>query len=723
MTKEERLEKAREAQAEKRRQRAEANSRALAALVRHMVGTRPLPTQPPQRSLSSTERSKRFRARGREIGAIPRCRHRRVREKFRYDLLGFGLTYGMDAYEGMKPLLKRAPSPRMERFVRALQDKILYGGLKHVRWPRGKGKTTWVKIAIIWAALYGHKFFMVVVEKTKGMAQVVVDEVWKRIHLSPRLSADFPEFAVPMHDVMLSPQRMRVQTCNGKPTYMKQDVSRFHYYKLPTVDGYPNTGAIIAWRGADQALRGINIDSARPDFFFIDDPQTEDDARNPVTVAKIEKEITSAVLGSGELSERISAVMASTPIEPNDVSEVFADQQKHPEWETETERLVVTFGPKAEMSAYLKKLAVDVHSAHAYYLEHRAEIEQGAEMMDDGDFNPLTECSAYEHALYLLFTMKATSFYAEMQMIPSKAQGIYKITPKLVRGRVNGVSFGVVPRECGYGVLAFVDVNAEAGLRWELAGFGAKRVVATLAYGQYPAEGQRLYPVGLPQSAVPGYLAPAIREVARRILSVNLVDADGKPVKISGICFDGGWMTETVASTVAELNAGGLICVWSKGFSSKDYSINHHEKAASGKIDGLKAAEECHLWATSNGKFLAFNSDYWKEVSQTSYLAEPLAPSSSSFWGDDPNVHIDFAQEVCNEELQAKERSTRYGSIWTWKKSKGLPNHYGDVHAGVMVYGAIRAFFDPVASVISADGLGKQISTRKKRRPRYEYQA
>lgn len=722
MTKSERLEKARIAQAEKRRQRAEANSRSLAALVRHMIGTRPLPTTAPQRSLSSTDRSKRFRARGREIGAIPRCRHRRVRAKYRYDLLGFGLTYGMDAYEGMKPLLKRPPSPRMVRFVRALQDKILYGGLKHVRWPRGKGKSTWVKIAIIWAALYGHKFFMVVVEKTKGMAQVVVDEVWKRIHLSPRLSADFPEFAVPMHDVMLSPQRMRVQTCNGKPTYMKQDVSRFHYYKLPTVDGYPNTGAIIAYRGADQALRGINIDSARPDFFFIDDPQTEDDARNPKTVAKIEKEITSAVLGSGELSERISAVMASTPIEPNDVSETFADPQKHPEWETETERLVVSFGPKAEMSAYLKKLAVDQHAAHAYYLEHRAEIEQGAEMMDDGDFNPLTECSAYEHALYMLFTMKATSFYAEMQMIPSKAQGIYKISAKLVRSRVNGVPYGVVPRECDHGLLAYCDVNAVDGLRWEIAGFGARRIVGSLAYGQYPAEGQRLYPEGLPESAIPAYVAPALREVATRVMSTEFVDDDGKPVKVSGICFDGGWMTATVASAVAELNAVGIPAVWSKGFSSKDYSANHHEKAASGKIEGLKAAEECHLWATSNGKFLAYNSDYWKEVSQTSYLAEPLSPSSSSFWGDDPNVHIDFAQEVCNEELIAKERSTRYGSIWTWKKPKGLLNHFGDVHAGVLAYGAIRAFFDPVASVISADGLGKQISTRKKRR-RYVYEA
>ena len=720
MTKRERLEKARLAQAEARRKRAEANSRALANIARHLAGTVPIGTARPM-SLSATERSKKFRAKGREIGRIPRVRHRRVRESCRFDLLRFGLTFCMDSYEGMKPLLKRPPSPRMVRFVRALQEKVLHGGLKHVRWPRGKGKTTWVKIAIIWAALYGHKFFIVVVEKTKGMAHVVVEEVWKRIHLSPLLSADFPEFAVPMHDVMLSPQRMRVQTCNGRPTYMRQDVSRFHFYKLPTVDGFPNTGAIIAYRGADQALRGINIDSARPDFYFIDDPQTEEDARNPKTVEKIEKEITSAVLGSGELSERISAVMASTPIEPNDVSETFADPIKHPEWETETERLVLKFGPKTAMSAYMKMLAVDQGAAHAHYLANRAEIEAGVEMMDDGDFNPLTECSAYEHALYMLFTMKASSFYAEMQMVPLKAQGIYKLTAKTVRSRVNGVPFGEVPRECGHGALAFVDVNAEAGLRWEIAAFGAGRVVATLAYGQYPAEGRRLYPSGLPESAIPGYLAPAIREVARRIMATRLVDADGGTVTVDGICFDGGWQTETVASTVAELNADGLVAVWSKGFSSRDYSINHHEKAASGKIDGLKAAEECHLWATSNGTFLAFNSDYWKEVSQTSYLAEPLAPSSSSFYGDDPNIHIDFAQEVCNEELQAKERSTRYGSIWTWKKTKGAPNHYGDVHAGVMVYGAIRAYFDPVVAVVSADGLGKQISTRRKRR-RYVYE-
>ena len=70
-------------------------------------------------------------------------RHRRVRERCRFDLLEFGLAYCVGEYDGMKkPILKRPPSPRMIRFVLKLQDKILHGGLKHVRWPRGKGNGT-----------------------------------------------------------------------------------------------------------------------------------------------------------------------------------------------------------------------------------------------------------------------------------------------------------------------------------------------------------------------------------------------------------------------------------------------------------------------------------------------------------------------------------------------------------------------------------------------------
>lgn len=736
MTKKKRLALARAAQKAARERRARAEAEEKAAVAYWLSGaTRRVGDPLPGRSaVSSTERSHAFRARGREI-TIPRVRHRRVRERYRFDLLGFGLVYCVGEYDGMKkPLLKRPPSPRMIRFVLKLQDKILHGGLKHVRWPRGKGKSTWVKIAILWAALYGHKSFMVVVEKVKGMAFVVVDEIWKRIYLSPRISADFPEFAVPMRDVEMAPQRMRVQTYLGAPTYMKQDISKFHYYKLPTMKGMPWTGAMIAYRGADQALRGINIDSTRPDFFFIDDPQTDEDAANPETVAKIEDNISGAVLGSGETSERISAVMASTPIEPDDVSERFADPKRHPEWETETETFVVYWGDEKLRDEYIAALeradacpnddaerkAELQEYARKFYEEHRADIERGAEMMDDGDFDPATEVSAYQHALWLMHTMKPKRFYSEMQMQPTRSQGIYKIDPQTVSKRVNGFPLGVVPPECDRGILAFCDVNDDAGLRWELGAFGAGRRLATLAYGQYPPGRGGVIPPGVPSSAIPEYLAPALRKVADTILAQRFVDRDGHPLPIDGICFDGGWQTETVATVAQEYRDKGVPVVWSKGFNSKQYSRYLHEKAAKlenskNNPSGLKAREECHLWETMNGVYLAFNADYWKEISQTSFLRDPLSSSSSSLWGESDLTHFRFAQEVCAEQLVAKEDSVRYGGIWTWKKDRGTMNHYGDTHAGLLAYGAIRDYFDPVVSVVSGE-LMKRIASRRRTR-------
>ena len=740
-----RLKRAQEAKAEKARKRAEAERREKENLARQLAGTawpdsnsnsNSNSNSDPSRPLTATERSRLFRERGRELPPIPKPADPWRRNFIcRYSLLAFGLTYGAEVTPYMKPLLKRPPSERMKRFVYTLQNAIWFGGLRHVRWPRGKGKSTWVKIAIIWAALYGYKHFIVIVAKTAGMAKVTVEECWRRIHTSSLIAADFPEFAVPMNDVAFTPQRMRSQTCNGHPTYMKMDVSRFHFFKLPTVDGYPNTGAIIAYRGADQALRGINIDSARPDFIFIDDPQTDKDAKNPATVDKIEDNIQGAVLGSGEISERISAVMASTPIEPDDISERFADPKRHPEWMTQTEPFVVSWGPENLREKYLDLLAGDEargDSSHAtstkFYTEHRAEIEEGAEMMDDTDFNPGTEVSAYQHALWLLNTMKGKRFYSEMQMKPSRSQGIYRLAPASVSERINHLPYGIVPDCCDRGVLAFVDVNAEAGLRWEIGAFGKGRILAVLAYGQYPRENVRLFPEGLPASAVPKYLAPALRTVARTIMSTPLYLEDGTPTFCQGVCFDGGWQTETVASVVADLNAecATPLYAWSKGFAATghgSYSVRHHEIAAKlarskDNPSGLKAGEECHLWETMNGVFLAFNSDYWKEISQTSFLAPPLSPSSSSFWGDKSYIHFKFAQEVCNEELVGKETSLQYGTKWIWKKDSAKPNHYGDTHAGLLVYGAIRSFFDPIASVISSD----TIQRIAKRKVQYVYQ-
>lgn len=702
MTKEERLKKAHAVQEAQRKRREEADAAGEARIRELLAGT----SWPEERQLplTSTERSHKFRAKGRDIGKLPNCRN-----PFRVWACGLSLLqFGLKYFLGPDKMIHRTPSPRMIRFVDALEQTVRFGGNRHVRWPRGKGKSTWLKVAAVWALVYGYRRFVVIIAATRPMAEVAVDEIWKFCSEDPGFAADFPEFAVPLADVSLTPQRCKVQTYLGKKTHICEN-TKYSFKRFAKLEGFSRTGGIIAARGADQAIRGLNIDSRRPDFIFLDDPQTDEDAKSTGPdgrVDKIEKRIQGALLGLGETNRMVAAVMASTPIEPGDISERYADPELHGEWLTTTEKLVVKFGPKEWIAAYLREVAKD-NAAHdvlltrsrAFYVEHRAEIEAGAEMMDDQDYDPDFEVSAYQHALLRLHAMKAKAFYAECQMRPSRAQGVFKLEAVKVASRVNGYEFGVVPPQCDHGIVAFCDVNDIVGLRWEIMAFGAGRVTATLAYGRYPAEG-RLYPEGTPLSAISSFLLPAMRQVAAAVASASFVRQDGSAAKVSAICFDGGWETETVALGCAEISGAGIIkAVWSKGFSSKQYSRNYHEKAK--VTEGCRAAEECHTWITANGYYLAFNSDYWKEVSQTSFLAAPLSPSSSSFWGTDTSFHYDFAAEVAAEQLESKVSDIRYGDIWKWKVTG--ENHYGDAHAGCLAFGAIRGDFDPVAKLAAAN--------------------
>ena len=692
-------------------------------IARWLADTEPIQPKLPRRPMTDLERQHKHRAAGREIGELPW-----IGEPFtvwfcKYNLLAFGLTYCSTPANGLEPMLKRPPSARMIRFVKNLEHVILHGGQKHVRWPRGKGKTTWVKIAALWSLLYGHRRFAVIVAKTKSMAKASVDEIWLRIQTDPIILRDFPEFAIPLRDVALTPQRSRVQTYNGLRTRIIQDTI-FGYYQLPTMDRKPHTGGIICWRGADQALRGLNINSMRPDFIFIDDPQTDEDAKNPDTVSKIEDNILGGVLGSGENDSTTAAVMASTPIEPDDVSERFADPERHPEWFTETERFVVTWGPDEPKNKYLALMKIDeangdksYTAAKKYYLEHIAEIEEGVEMMDPGDFDPITEFSAYHHALNRLKVLKPKRFNSEMQMMPTRSQGVFRLDAAKVAANVNGYEPCVIPDCCNRGIVAFCDVNAVAGLRWCVYAFGDGRRVARLAYGSYPPNRQRLFPEGTPESAIPSFLSPAIQVVASSIISTVFRRPDGTKEFVKGICFDGGWQTATVAAACESVSGiSNVPVVWSKGFPATNYRPTRARPEMRG--------EYCHIAETENGPFLAFCTDYWKELSQSLNLNQPLQPSSISFYGTDKTAHYDFALEVVADKLKAKWEDPKTTlTRWEWEQPGG--NHFGDVDYGALAYASIRGIFDNAADIVNAVQSGLEFKrlkpTLQQRRPTYVY--
>lgn len=685
-----RIRRAAEAKAEKKRKREEAERRGRENLAGWLEGTSWQKDNPDASArdlpLTATERSRLFRAKGRELGELPKPADPWRRNMiWRYSLLAFGLDCFQEGGEGMAPILKHPPSPRMRKFIQALQTTIVFGGLKHIRWPRGKGKTTWIKIAIIWVSLYGYKRFSVVIGKVKSAAKEIVDEVWLRICRSPRIVENFPEFAVPMRDVAFAPQRMRSQTCGGEPTRMKVDLVA-GYIRLPTIKNMPHTGAIICWRGADQAIRGLNIESVRPDFIFSDDPQDDETARNPARVDKIEDSITGSVLGTGDTSQRISGVMASTPIEPEDVSERFADPKLHPEWMTETEPFVISWGPMHLVDKYIDLLAADENagdqmhtSAQAFYAANRAEIEAGSEMLDPMDFDPKTEMSAYQHALWLLHSMKRRRFFSEMQMETTVGESLVVVTPDLVRSRARTDRPPFFVPEDSVLTAAAADLNPSYGFSYVI---GAENRLAAAHLPWYGIHKTSIHRERMSEAEYRSAVYTELVAFAKKLAE----DCAERGIELEALCLDaGGEQSEPVMWLYKNRKALGIPfpIVPMYGRAGKAWRPFN-------KLNVRAPINETVERAADGRRWIVFNADYWRETMQRSWLAVPGAPGALTLFGDPRFNHRDYAAQVTAEKLKSKRETPDGGWKYVWTGGEIYRHDLGDATTMFLAYAGSR---------------------------------
>ena len=133
-------------------------------------------------------------------------------------------------------------------------------------------------------------------------------------------------------------------------------------------------------------------------------------------------------------------------------------------------------------------------------------------------------------------------------------------------------------------------------------------------------------------------VARGLAIVTRRIAALPLTRS-GVPVKLTALCFDGGWRTAAVSAFCRAFQAPFSL-IHSKGFNWRYY-------APSDKI--ARPANHCHLSEAEYGRFLAIHADYWREYAHRALLSEPLQYGSLSFYGTDPKAHAQLAEEICAE--------------------------------------------------------------------------
>jgi hypothetical protein len=133
--------------------------------------------------------------------------------------------------------------------------------------PRGFGKTTLVKLFILYCILFTDRKFILVMSATATHAQNILRDVISFLN-EPNIIKIFGDW------------KLGVETDN-------KDVKIF---------GFRGRTIILAGLGAGGAVRGLNVDNARPDVMIFEDVQTREDAES----AKVSTDLENWMLGTAK---------------------------------------------------------------------------------------------------------------------------------------------------------------------------------------------------------------------------------------------------------------------------------------------------------------------------------------------------------------------------------------------------------------------------------------
>lgn len=640
--------------------------------------------------LSNADRQAAFVAKRSELGEIPAPANPARREECRLDLLKFGLTYALG--KGLGFLLKHEPSELMLDYVRAVQAAHLNGEMVHPRFPRGKGKTSWLKIGCIWAASYGHSRFMVLGAANQDNANSILDDIWEFLEECEPYGEDFPEIAIPVRALEGRMQRCNVQMVGGKRTKIKKSKDRIIF---PTVEGSDASGVVLISRGRDSGVRGIVRGSQRPDFLGIDDPQTRKSAKSTSETSNILSWIQGDIFGLVGHDKMPGAVLTTTPICAGDVSEQCADRDLHPEWTTISIPLVIQWPERMDLwNTYLDRCRRDklsnqptFPSATKFYRANRADMDRGAIVLDPQD-GAEHELSALQHAFNLLFRVGQESFDAEYQLKPKRPDSAYALTPKEVSGNISLTDRLVMPNDF-HAAVAFIDCMSRDALRWVIMAVSSQRRACVVAYGRYPESGM-LFPPNSPVPVQNKTLGARLMELVDS-LAVLPLPGNGTISHVSAIGIDRGWKPRIVEWVCTRSKHTGILYP-SLGYAWSKYAPERQNGKRKDNVLGI--GDHCFLAKGKGFRYIGHHADYWREYAQRSFLVPALTAGSTAIYGSDPLAHYDFACEICAEQLVDKGVGENQTEFWRWAKKPGAQNHGLDEVTGALALASYLRLYD-----------------------------
>lgn len=517
-----------------------------------------------------------------DVGPIPDVVNLERREACRHDLHLFLTTYFPHS-TGLKPF-----SDDHLDLIQSMENVILKGGRRVNAFFRGGAKTTIAENSILWAAVYGHRKYMVVYGADQGAADQIIGSIKTELESNDLLFEDFPEVCHPIVELAGIATRCNSQTVGGERTRIKWGTDKL---VLPTVvdkkgNYLPSSAICVQAKGFSGGTRGLAHKNAegkkqRPDLVLLDDIQTDELAGNPASVAKALKIIKRAILKLGGHGTQLAAINNGTVIEENDVIDQLLDHNKHPEWQGLRYSMVKKWANKdAHDELWLGEYArirrtYDIEDpngrpgaevkANDYYLANREDMDAGCVVAWEhcfatGDDGSIPEYSAIQHAYNALIDDGEETFASEFQNQPMKAEhdGETILPAKQFAIKVNMFKKRIVPGKVEKIVLS-IDVQQRA-LFWSLIGYSPGFDMFGLDYGTFPEMGRTYYSYKevkpTIQQKFPGLdLEIQIEKALTELISLKCgrtyTREDGVEMGIDIVIPDAGYQTKSVKRVAA----------------------------------------------------------------------------------------------------------------------------------------------------------------------------
>lgn len=636
-------------------------------------------------------------AAGREVPPLPPPQDPDRRDNCKHNLALFLLTYFPKAFR-----LKW--SKDHTTVIAKIQQAVLSGGLFALAMPRGSGKTTICERAILWAILYGHHHFAMLVGANKDKATESMDKIKLELETNEFLLDDFPEACIPARRIAGVANRAKGQLYKGVPTkiqWAKQVIV------LATIPDATCSGAIIKTGAVRSAVRGANHGRTdgtvdRPSLVLLDDPQTRNTAKSENQTNLLEKIVSGDVLGLAGPDQKIAALMTCTVIEQNDLADRMLNRSTHPDWQGERMKLVYEFPTRMELWEEYRELVADLlgrdaspeqvtDAANAFYKKNRKAMDEGAVVAWPERILP-GDLSALQSAINIYFR-DPEAFASEYQnepVVADDAADELQTVDQIAR-KINNLERGRVPLRAQH-LTAMIDVHGRL-LYWTVCWWDDDFTGGVLDYGVWPRQLRTNFALKTCEPTIPKATKlratlPAVKK-ALKILQDELAARtwkrdDGIELKIERCLSDANWgySTDTVYEVCRESDHKNIMRPsHGKGITEKQKPMSQWQTK-----DGEKAG---HHWFRRTGKrgvrYLLIDTNYWKTAVHDALALDAAENHGLSFFKAPPSVHRLMAEHLTAEYRERKQADDgRSVDIWKLQPSKP-DNHWFDTIVGCMV--------------------------------------